>query len=234
MPTLLGITFSTDEKVAMQIDLKLIGSTVESLVIEFVDQEKFEQLLSSGSVSPKSMRKYRKVLNETRYLASSEASQGKAFSKANRMPFSKEHGSTSLEVHTTSLEFNMACNKVSNETCKSYVAAQGQDNDRDYSRQQASLEATQNRVNRLRNWKNSMSSNQDLTAHFHTEQPQFVGVRNNSYEPSEVLILGEDVKLAVSKQKLRVVQQALNTTVKLFSQDATLPFRRRRQGDLRK
>jgi len=85
MVTPLGTVLSTDEKAAVQTDLKLIGSTIESLVIEF-NQEKFKQLLSSGSVSLKSMRKYRKVSNETRSLASSEASKKKAFLEANRTP----------------------------------------------------------------------------------------------------------------------------------------------------
>ena len=60
MVTPLGNVFSIDEKVIAQVHLNLIGSTVESLVVEF-DQEKFEQLLSSGSVSSKSMQKYHKV-----------------------------------------------------------------------------------------------------------------------------------------------------------------------------
>ena len=63
MATQLGNIFSTDEKAIAQVDFKLLGSMVESLVIEF-DQEKFEQLLS-GSISPKSTRQYRKVSSET-------------------------------------------------------------------------------------------------------------------------------------------------------------------------
>ena len=51
MTTPLGTIFSTIEKAVAQADLKLLESTIESLV-EF-DQEKFEQLLSSGSNSPK-------------------------------------------------------------------------------------------------------------------------------------------------------------------------------------
>ena len=94
MATPLGTTLSTDEKAATQADLKLIGSIVESLVVEF-HQEKFEQLLFSSSVSSSSMRKYRKVSNETRSLGSSEACQGKASSEANHTPSSKAHGSTS-------------------------------------------------------------------------------------------------------------------------------------------
>jgi len=43
MATPLGTIFSTDEKAVAQANLKLIGSTVESLVVEF-DQEKFELL----------------------------------------------------------------------------------------------------------------------------------------------------------------------------------------------
>jgi len=41
MTTPLGTVFSIDEKVIAQADVKLVGLTVESLVIEF-DQEKFE------------------------------------------------------------------------------------------------------------------------------------------------------------------------------------------------
>jgi len=52
MATPLGKVFSTNEKDVAQADLKLLGSTVESLVAEF-NQEKFEQLLSSGTISPK-------------------------------------------------------------------------------------------------------------------------------------------------------------------------------------
>ena len=55
MMTPLGSVFSTDEKTIAQIDLKLLESKVESLVVEF-DQEKFEELLSLSSISPKSIR----------------------------------------------------------------------------------------------------------------------------------------------------------------------------------
>ena len=55
MTTSLGTVFSTDEKIVAQADLKMIGSTVKSLIVEF-DHEKLEQLLSSGSIIPKSMR----------------------------------------------------------------------------------------------------------------------------------------------------------------------------------
>ena len=55
MATLLGNSFSTYEKAIAQIDLKLLESTIESLIIEF-DQEKYEQFLSSGSIRPKAIR----------------------------------------------------------------------------------------------------------------------------------------------------------------------------------
>ena len=48
MATPLGAFFSTDEKVVTQADVKLIGSMVELLVVEF-DQGKFEEFLFSGS-----------------------------------------------------------------------------------------------------------------------------------------------------------------------------------------
>ena len=65
METLLGNTLSIKEKAIVQADLKLLGLTVESLVVEF-DQEKLEQLLSSGSIRRKSMRQYYKISSKTR------------------------------------------------------------------------------------------------------------------------------------------------------------------------
>ena len=55
MATPLGISFSTDENAVTQADVQLLGRNVESLVVEF-DQEKFEEFLSLGSTSPKTMR----------------------------------------------------------------------------------------------------------------------------------------------------------------------------------
>jgi len=62
----LGTVFSTDKKTVAQADLKLLGSTVESLIVKF-DQEKFEELLFSCSISPK-------VSSKTRSQVSLEAS----------------------------------------------------------------------------------------------------------------------------------------------------------------
>ena len=106
-----------------------------------------------------------------------------------------------LEVHATSLEANIACNEVSYETRKSYVVAQDQNNGRDYSYQHASLEAKQIRINYLHSWKNSMSSNQDvsLIVHLDTEWLSLQGVRNNSYELRKSLII-EDVELPSTKR----------------------------------
>jgi len=55
METPLEITLSTDEKAIAQVDLKLLGSSIESLVVEF-DKKKFGKLLFLGSITPKSMR----------------------------------------------------------------------------------------------------------------------------------------------------------------------------------
>ena len=60
MATLLETSFSTDENVVVQADVRLLGRTVEFLIVEF-DQEKFGEFLSSGSARPKAMREYRKV-----------------------------------------------------------------------------------------------------------------------------------------------------------------------------
>jgi len=43
-----------------QCDNQTLGSTAETLVIQF-DQEKFEQLLFEGSSSPINVRKHRKI-----------------------------------------------------------------------------------------------------------------------------------------------------------------------------
>ena len=70
MVTLLGKVFSTNEKIIAQADLKLLESTVESFVVEF-DQEKFEELFSSGSISL--------VSSKTRSQVSSETSHREAY-----------------------------------------------------------------------------------------------------------------------------------------------------------
>jgi len=91
----------------VQADLMLLGSTVELLVVEF-EQEKFEKLLSLGSISPKSMRQYHKVSLETRSQVFLETSQRKA-----RMLFDKAIGLTSFEAPLASREANMVCANVS-------------------------------------------------------------------------------------------------------------------------
>jgi hypothetical protein len=60
MVTIVGKTFSTNEKVVSQHDKIAMGDMAETLVIEF-DQDKYEELLSSGKSSPISMRKHRKI-----------------------------------------------------------------------------------------------------------------------------------------------------------------------------
>jgi len=70
MATPLGTYFSTDENAIVQADVKLMGSTVESLIIEF-DQRKFEEFLSLGSDRPKATRCYHKVPSGTRSQVSS-------------------------------------------------------------------------------------------------------------------------------------------------------------------
>jgi len=87
------------------------------------------------------MWKYRKVSSEIHSLASSETSQGKASSKINHKLFDKENGSTSLEVHATSLGANTACDEISQETRKTSIMALSQHNGRDQSRRQTPLEA---------------------------------------------------------------------------------------------
>jgi len=69
------------------------------------------------------MWKNRKLLSETHSLDLSEASQGKASSEVNRILFDNAIGSTSFEVHVTSLGANTACDEVSQVTHKTSVMA---------------------------------------------------------------------------------------------------------------
>ena len=64
MATPLGMNYFTDEEMVAQSDTELLGSTVESLMVEF-DQGRYEKLLSMGSTSPKCTRRFRKVSHET-------------------------------------------------------------------------------------------------------------------------------------------------------------------------
>ena len=110
----------------MQADLRLLGSTVESLVTEF-DQEKFEKLLS-GSISPKAMRQYRKVSSETRFQVSSET-----FLKVTHALVHKASSVTFNEILKTSCEAHAACVNVSQETQEVSVLAHDQKDDEDQS-----------------------------------------------------------------------------------------------------
>jgi len=60
MATLLGKVFFNTKETVSQCDNQTLGSTAETLVIQF-DQEKFEQLLFEGSSSPINVRKHRKI-----------------------------------------------------------------------------------------------------------------------------------------------------------------------------
>jgi len=60
----MGTIFSTNEKAVAQANLKLLGSTIESLVVKF-DQEKFKELFSSGSISLVSSKTRSQISSET-------------------------------------------------------------------------------------------------------------------------------------------------------------------------
>ena len=67
MATPLGTSFS-DEEVVAQSDVHLTGTTVETLVVEF-DQAKYEEVLSSGSLSPKARRDTHRTSTEVNTTA---------------------------------------------------------------------------------------------------------------------------------------------------------------------
>lgn len=87
METLLGTSFFTEDKVVAQADTKVLVSNNESLIVKF-NQEKFEELFSSGSISPKAIRKLRKVSN-------------KSCSQASSLEDSRSHGLTPFGVRKT-------------------------------------------------------------------------------------------------------------------------------------
>ena len=60
MVTPLGTFFFNNKKTVSQCDEQIIGPITKTLVIHF-DQEKFDQLLSEGSLSPVNVRKHRKI-----------------------------------------------------------------------------------------------------------------------------------------------------------------------------
>jgi len=187
MVTSLGTVFSTDENVVVQANLKLLRSMVESLIIEF-DQEKFEEFLSSGSVSPK-------VSSETRSQLSSETSQREA-----HMLFDRASGSTSLEDLTTSRGANMACDNVSQEICKASVLAHSQHSGGRQSHRQTPPEAQQTQCAR--------SSQQHLQAKRIVDRRRRRQARHQQKEAEELLAL--NVKLAFS---LAFLQQKCDACV---------------------
>lgn len=112
MATPLGTTFFTEENVVAQANFKLMGSTIESFVVEF-DQEKYEKLLSSGSLSSKATRNFHKIISKPRSLALTEAhSQESASSKSSQETFNKTRASNPLRVPKASHETKMICAQV--------------------------------------------------------------------------------------------------------------------------
>ena len=81
----------------------------------------------------------------------------------------------------------MVRNEVSQETCRTDIKAQGQLHDRDQSHRQASRKAQLGDLDA------------SIMFHFDAEHAQFIGVLNNSFEPSASLIVDEDVALTDNK-----------------------------------
>jgi len=120
MATPLGTSFSTDENVVAQIDVRLFRKTLESLIVEF-DQEKFEKFLFSSSASPKEMQQYRKVSSKTCSRIFSEITHEVARTIAH-----STKGVTSEEVLKTSRAAHAARVNVSQETCRAKASAHNQ------------------------------------------------------------------------------------------------------------
>ena len=99
MATPLGTIYYTDEEMVAQSDTELLGSMVESLVVEF-DQESYEKFLSAGSVSPKETQRFRKVSQETPLsLSLSEESSD----EDKRKSFKKTHHPSPMAISKKAL-----------------------------------------------------------------------------------------------------------------------------------
>ena len=133
MTTLLGTIFYTDEKIVAQADVKFLGLTVESLVVEF-DQDRFEEFLSSGSKSPKAMRKYRKVSSGTRSQVSSETSPKVTCVNAHNVS-----SAASSKILKASFIAHTIHVNVSQETHRANVLAHGQKDGEDQSHHHSPL-----------------------------------------------------------------------------------------------
>ena len=139
MATPLGTSFSTDKNAVAHADVQLLGKMVESLV-EF-DQGKFEEFLSLGSASPKTMRQYRKVSSETRSRISSEISPKVARTSAHSVS-----GVTSSEVLKTSCAARVVRVNISQETRKTNALVHDHIDGEDQSRHHSPLQTLQFQV----------------------------------------------------------------------------------------
>jgi len=137
MATLLGTSFSTDKNVMVQTNVWLLRKTVESPRIEF-DQEKFEEFLSSGSVSSKIMRQYHKVSSEIRSRISLEITPEVVHTTAHNAK-----DATSEEVLKTSSATYV---NVSQETCKVRVMVHNLKDGEDQFRRTPPLQTLQFQV----------------------------------------------------------------------------------------
>ena len=100
-----------------QAAVQLLRKTVEFLIVEF-DQGKFEEFLSSGFVSPKTMWQYRKVYSRTRSRISSEISP-----KVARTYAHSASSATSNEILNTSRAAYAVHANVSQETRRANASA---------------------------------------------------------------------------------------------------------------
>jgi len=140
MATLLGISFSTDENVVSQPEVHLLRKMVESLIVEF-DQENFEKFLSSGSARPKAMWQYRKVSSETCSRTFSEITPEVAHTTAHNAK-----GATSEEVLKISRTAHAACVNVSQETRRAKASAHDQNDGEVQSCRPSSIQTLQFQV----------------------------------------------------------------------------------------
>ena len=141
MATLLGNTFSTDEKVIVQANLKVLDQSSNRSSSNSTKR-------SSNSFSPQASL----ALNQRGSTAKSFQRLAlnslrdfwkKASLEANRWLFDKANDSTSLEVLTISHGVNTTCDGVSQETRKVSVLVHSQHRDEDPSHCQTPLEARQ-------------------------------------------------------------------------------------------
>ena len=192
--------------------------TVESLVAE-LNQEKFEQHLSSGSVRAKSMRKCHKVSSKIRSLALSELLKEKLLRMLTVRFSTRQMVQPLLRFTQPPLEPTRLAMESFKRPARSVLWRK--------ANTMVEINFTIKLLSRPSKLElTTFMAGRTLLQVIKTQVLQFTltlsklslqRVLYNSYEPNRSLIFDEDVELAVSKQKLKIVLSAQYATLAFSS-----------------